>query len=127
MKTRGIEVPCDKDGEPMGYLLFGFKRADGTHTPSPNWIPDAFWARLKHAVAAEHLVGEFKDDEAATRAAPHHVGGLVAEQALFQRWVIRLGFDVSAGHYSGQGLWPWTRGWTEDSVDAYLQTRRPHG
>lgn len=113
MKTRGMEV-ID------GYVLFGFKRADGTWTPSPNMVPDAFWARLKHAVASAGLVDDFKAEEAKAKALGAFTGALNAEQALFARWTRRLGFTLPAGHYEGQELWPWTRGWTEDRVDAYL-------
>jgi hypothetical protein len=113
MKTKGIEV-LD------GYLLLGFTRADGTRTPSPNWVPDAFWGRLKHAITTARLVDEFKADDATTREAPAMCGPLTPEQALFQRWHRRLGFVPPAGHYAGQDLWPWTRGWTEERVDAYL-------
>lgn len=114
MKTRGIEV-ID------GYLLFGFKRADGTWTPSPNMVPDAFWARLKHAVAADGLVDAFKAEEAKAKALGAFCGPLNAEQALFMCWTLRLGFAPPPGHYPGQALWPWTRGWTEEQADAYLQ------
>jgi hypothetical protein len=107
MKTRGIEVVC-------GYLVIPFGRG----------VPEAFWGRLKHAMTKAALLDAFRADylserecvrlariategwESATQEADR-------EEALFRRWV-----EKAVGP---QELWPWSRGWTEELVDSYLQ------
>ena len=45
----------------------------------------------------------------------------VAERLLFVRWFMRLGFAPVRGTYwPKEALWPWTRGWTEELIDAYV-------
>jgi hypothetical protein len=111
MKTKGLEV-----GE-TGYLLVGFRRADGTFTPNLCIVPDAFWARLKRHIVSAGRVEEYKRDEAKVRES---VSGHDVETVMFKTWVTKLGIDLPASHYPGEPLWPWSRGWTEEHVDAYL-------
>lgn len=117
MKTRGCEVW-------EGYLAAGFRRADGTWTPSRRAIPDAIWARLKHAIARACRRDEFMADElrANQRVADDDrmLVAVDAEVRLFRLWVTKLGLDLPAGHYAGEALWPWSRGWTDAAVDSYL-------
>ena len=111
MKTKGCEV-WD------GYLASGWRRADGTWTPTPTLVPDALWARLKHRVSAAGRVAEFKTDEARLRETLGN--GHDLEVGMFRLWVGKLGLDLPPGHYPGTLLWPWSRGWTDEAVDAYL-------
>lgn len=103
---------------PEGYLMLGFRRADGTWTPVGGAVPDAFWARLKHEVMRQGLVDEFKAAEAEAGANENKHND--AERALFSTWFRRLGFPRTPGAYDAPQLWPWARGWTEDKADAYL-------
>lgn len=81
-------------------------------------VPAPFWARLKHAIAAHHRLDEFTAE-----AVPARAGGPDAERLLFSRWVQLLGLDIPDGHYFGERLWPWSRGWTEREIDQYLALR----
>lgn len=106
MKTKGLQV------------LHGYVFADTLASASGyGQVPVQFWNRLKHAIAAAHLVDEFKAADAQSKT---QADVALAERRLFQDWTRRLGLEVPAGHYDGQQLWPWTRGWTEQAVDTYL-------
>lgn len=110
MKTKGVEVW-------NGYLAAGWRRGTGDWNPTPTIVPDAFWGRLKQRVQAAGRADEFKADEAETRK--RHSGHDV-EIAMFRLWVRKLGIELPPGHYEGELLWPWSRGWTEAHVDSYL-------
>jgi hypothetical protein len=90
-------------------------------------IPLQFWHRLKHQLGLRRQLDAFRADYVKTRDAITATGwdsytdGLLAEEALFERWVVALGLVLPAGHY-GDTLWPWSRGWTEDLIDSYLTT-----
>lgn len=79
-------------------------------------VPAQLWNRLKHQIALARRMDEFKAE--ALEAKP---GGFDAERALFVRWCDRVGFTPPVGHYPGQTLWPWNRGWTPDLLDSYLE------
>jgi hypothetical protein len=110
MKTKGVEVW-------MGYLAIGFRRGNDEWTPAGGFVPDAFWARMKHEVMRQGCVDEFKAEEAEAKAQATRDGE--SERRLFRVWYARLGFPRMPGEYEAQ-LWPWSRGWTEDRVDLYL-------
>lgn len=82
-------------------------------------VPSFLWARLKDAV---RRAGRWDDFAQEARLAGDV--GADAERALFARWVLELRLAVPAGHYPGQRLWPWTRGWTDRLADTYLAA--PH-
>jgi hypothetical protein len=106
MKIRGIDVHC-------GLLVFLDRQT----------VPPAFWARLKHEAAKAKLLDALADDYRAERAkveAERQYGWQTvhdefdAEQKFYRRWVERL--------HGPQDVWPWSRGWTDEMVDAYPVT-----
>jgi hypothetical protein len=106
MKTRGIVVES-------GYLCAESRTAAWGLVPAP------LWNRLKHAAQRAGLLEAFDRDAEPAREAQRQ-NDYAAERRLFEDWHLRLGFIAPAGHYPGQELWPWTRGWTEELVDSYL-------
>ena len=110
MKTRGLVVVS-------GYVAAESNAAAGS------WegiVPIQFWNRLKSAIQRLGLVDEFKRDRGDQAQWHGSVSAYGREQRLFARWVRRCGLTVQPGHFEGQELWPWTRGWTEELVDSYL-------
>jgi hypothetical protein len=116
MTTKGVEV------WDQGYLAAGWRRADGSWQPTPTVVPDAFWSRLKARITKAGRMAEFKADDETLRAT---LTGHDVEIAMFRWWVVKLGVQLPEGHYPGEKLWPWSRGWTEDVVDSYLDEVRP--
>jgi hypothetical protein len=116
MNTLGLAV---SDGYVHGAEL--------TNSAGYGAIPLQFWHRLKHQLGLKNQLGAFRMDYATTRDAiketvwDSYTDGLLAEQALFTRWVHALGTTLPESHYGGE-LWPWSRGWTEDLIDSYLTT-----
>jgi hypothetical protein len=92
-------------------------------------VPVPFWNRLKHAISRSMLVeqyqAEYELESHQIREARQRLDWTISqeherEELLFGRWVERL--------FGPQELWPWSRGWTEEMVDAYLtQAPKPAG
>lgn len=80
-------------------------------------VPAQLWNRLKHQITLARRMDEFKAEALAAKGE-----GFDAERALFVRWCREVGFTPPAGHYQGDKLWPWNRGWTPELLDSYLET-----
>ena len=100
-----------------GYLAGGWQKADGTWAPNQTLVPDALWGRVRHLVGLAGRLEEFKADSAALK---ERLDGREVEIVMFRTWIGKLGVEIPAGHYPGELLWPWSRGWTQEILDSYL-------